>query len=307
MDIACLNIPDIQLNCLNEIILLSFFPLNKGTLYTRVWFMYRLSMTFLPSIVFSFNDFKKIKLLKERSGIYAIYCKTEDKFYIGSAADLSKRLKSHFNNPKRSNKNLQEAILKYGKEDFYILVLLFLGPTNFITTTNLVVAENLFLQSPNITIDMLYNVVMNAQSTYGFKHSDDTKQKLRLLRLGKKLSDATKQKISDLLSGKLNPFFGKNHTPEFKERMSLLHSGENNPMFGKPKSAAFTYHMYKDKTGLNNHQSKSLIFVNIITGVVMHFDTITQAALHFKTSRCTFTDCIKAKRLYKKEWEITLI
>jgi group I intron endonuclease len=223
-------------------------------------------MKFLPSVVFSFDDFFKIKLLKGRSGIYAIYNKTEDKFYVGSAADLNVRLKTHLNNPKRSNKNLQKAILKYGKKDFYILVLMSLGPTSLITKNVLVIAENLYLQSLNIS--MLYNVLTNAQSTLGFKQSDEAKIKIGLARLGKKTSDITKKKLSLLLSGNLNPFFKKQHTEEFKRRMSLLHAGENNPMYGKVKSDAFIEQMLKDKTGLNNPRAKSLKFENNTTGIV---------------------------------------
>lgn len=53
----------------------------------------------------------------------------------------------------------------------------------------------------------------------GFKHSEETKEKLRQMRLGKN-----------------NPFFGKRHTPETKQKISDATRGEKNFMFGKHHS-----------------------------------------------------------------------
>lgn len=52
----------------------------------------------------------------------------------------------------------------------------------------------------------------------GFKHSEETKNKLRLLHIGKKLSEETKKKIG--LKG-----LGRKHTEEAKKRMSQIQKG----------------------------------------------------------------------------------
>ena len=49
------------------------------------------------------------------------------------------------------------------------------------------------------------------------------------------MSEATRNKLSELLSGPLNPYYGKTHTSETKLNMRQLKLGENNPMFGKEK------------------------------------------------------------------------
>ena len=55
-----------------------------------------------------------------------------------------------------------------------------------------------------------------------------------------------------MFSGKLNPFWSKNHNIKTLDKMSKLKKGELNPMFKKEKSKEFIAQMYRDKTGSNN-------------------------------------------------------
>jgi group I intron endonuclease len=59
---------------------------------------------------------------------------------------------------------------------------------------------------------------------FGRKHTEETKQLQRELKLGK-------------YDGENNPFFGKTHTPETRQKLSDAlkgkNTGEDNPMFGK--------------------------------------------------------------------------
>lgn len=64
----------------------------------------------------------------------------------------------------------------------------------------------------------------------GWHHSEETKQKVRLARLGKPLSKEHRGK----LRGPRWPY----HTEEFKQRLSIRMSGANNPMYGKPNTPA---------------------------------------------------------------------
>lgn len=57
---------------------------------------------------------------------YALFCKSDNKFYIGSTKDIKKRISHHSNllgNRLHPNGGLQEAYDKYGKDDFYFIVL----------------------------------------------------------------------------------------------------------------------------------------------------------------------------------------
>lgn len=53
----------------------------------------------------------------------------------------------------------------------------------------------------------------------GRNHSEETKDKIRNIRLGSKASPETKAKLSDLRSGQNNSMYDKTHTEESKEKM----------------------------------------------------------------------------------------
>ena len=63
---------------------------------------------------------------------------------------------------------------------------------------------------------------------YGKHHSEKTKEKLRLLNIGKTASDETKKKMSEKRKGKNHPFYGKHHTDESKQKISKANSGSKN-------------------------------------------------------------------------------
>lgn len=59
-------------------------------------------------------------------GIYRIYCKSEDKSYIGKSINIEERWKNHLNGLKKGkhhNKKLQKVFNKYGKDDFEFSIL----------------------------------------------------------------------------------------------------------------------------------------------------------------------------------------
>jgi group I intron endonuclease len=55
----------------------------------------------------------------DQPGVYCFWNKINNKVYVGSAQDLTDRLKKHFNS-RSSNIHLQNAIKKYGLEAFHI-------------------------------------------------------------------------------------------------------------------------------------------------------------------------------------------
>jgi len=67
----------------------------------------------------------------------------------------------------------------------------------------------------------------------GTKHTDETKKKIGLIHLGKKISDSHKNILKNKFKGNGNPFYGKTHTAETKERLRAINSGINHPMYGK--------------------------------------------------------------------------
>ncbi|KAG2217061.1 hypothetical protein INT45_004890, partial [Circinella minor] len=183
-----------------------------------------------------------------KSGIYLLHNLVNGKQYVGSSINLKRRLYSYYSPSKLiDNRYISNSILKYGHNNFTVLILELVEKSDHIKTD--------LLNREQYYIDLLkpvLNLNPTAGSSLGFKHSDETKALLANLRTGKSLSEKTKQLLSELFSGELNPFWGKTHNLDTLTRMKLSKIGELNPMYGKEKSPEFIEQMHKDKHGSNN-------------------------------------------------------
>lgn len=117
------------------------------------------------------------------SGIYKITNKISGKCYIGQAVDIRKRLQQHITTATRNSKlALYKAMNKYGVEQFEVQVLVILNL--FGKTQDEVKKE---LNAQEIFYINLYNSYHNGYNStpggdsgrLGFKHSEETIQKLR--------------------------------------------------------------------------------------------------------------------------------
>lgn len=109
------------------------------------------------------------EMLKGKGGIYSFINTINNKQYIGSAKDLYIRLNEHLNN-KKSNINLQSAIIKYGLDKFNWVVYEYFSYTSkIISNQDLTTLETNYIKSFNPTT--LYNFKLNATSMLGYKHT----------------------------------------------------------------------------------------------------------------------------------------
>lgn len=167
------------------------------------------------------------------SGVYGIFSKIDDRVYIGSATNFDLRKKTHFGKLKLNvhvNKPLQNFVNKHGIENVEFVVLA-KCPSEYC-----IKLEQFFLDSFNNK----FNIRIVAESNFGLKASDETKQKMSKVRKGKTargygftVTEETKSKMSE--SGK-NKIFTKEHKQNLKlvaqkrvKELSQRHSGENNP------------------------------------------------------------------------------
>ena len=230
---------------------LHFF--NKENLKSKPLFIYNSRrLTFVW-------DQPKDSLLKDKdlilsshksiSGIYLLHNLVNGKQYVGSAYDLRKRLSTYYF-PSRliDNRYISNSLLKYGHDSFSLAILDILGSKDSQSKSDILFKEQLFID----LYKPLLNINPSARSSLGFKHSEESKKLIAEFRKGKPLSEQTKSRLSILLSGELNPFWSKKHSPETIVNMSKSKLGELNPMFNIPKSKAFIEQMYKDKFGDNN-------------------------------------------------------
>ncbi|WP_288981789.1 GIY-YIG nuclease family protein [uncultured Flavobacterium sp.] len=139
---------------------------------------------------------------------------TNGKVYIGQTArSLARRKIEHINqarNNSRSCKYFHAALIKYGFENFTWDVLFTTDDLQILNTK-----EVEFIQEYNSFGDNGYNLCIGGNSNTGYKHSFETiakmkqrrhtessKDKLRLAHSGKVLSEITKNKIRQINLGK---------------------------------------------------------------------------------------------------------
>jgi len=155
---------------------------------------------------------------KNRTIIYQWYNLINNSIYVGSAWNGSIRLLSYWT-PSVLKRNLPiyNSIVKYGHNNFCLVILEDLGLTGSISKLIMLQREQYFLDIIfNNNTYLKLNLSPNAGTTLGFKHSDQFK----LNRIGK-----------------LNPMYGREFSSEFLKYLVKDKSGINNPMYGIKKSA----------------------------------------------------------------------
>ena len=113
-------------------------------------------------------------MIKNISGIYCIKNKINKKKYIGSSKNISYRYGRHFSNLRRNkhkNKHLQNAVNKYGIENFSFEII------EIVKNNNLIIREQFYIN--NTKWEMLYNTTKIAGSGGG----DIRRKKLYMLDL----------------------------------------------------------------------------------------------------------------------------
>jgi len=151
-----------------------------------------------------------------KSGIYTIINQVNGKFYVGSAVNFRKRWllhRSNLNNETHPNRHLQHAWNKYGEENFYFGII------------EPVENKEDLLGREQYWMDLLkpeYNICTTAGSSLGYKHRDESRQKI---------SEAQRGENNHMFgrTGEKHPMYGSHRSDETRRKMS----GEKNPMFGR--------------------------------------------------------------------------
>lgn len=136
-------------------------------------------------------------------GIYEIRNTNNGKRYIGSAVNLGRRKRQHFydlRHNRQRNRHLQNSYNKHGEDAFVY------KPLVILDKEFLILFEQRFLDIAKPE----YNIAPNAHSQLGYKHSQETKEKISRVKMGKnyrsdyKPTDETRAKISFTLQGNRN-------------------------------------------------------------------------------------------------------
>jgi len=228
------------------------------------------SVPVVPIKVYDNADTLKAQAVKEnrgKSGIYGLINKANGNSYVGSSVNLGKRFSNYYSfkyitDPKR-NMIIHKALIKHGYSAFSLVVM------EYCETTNIISREQYY-------IDLLkpkYNILSQAGSSLGFKHSEETR-----LKMSKKSPDLL-EKIRRHLK-KLN---SKPFSPEVRARISE----------GMAKFNVST-------------KGTKVVFTHIDTQETLCFYSIRDAALNMKISRYTLKKYIQSKQVYNNKYIISL-
>ena len=145
--------------------------------------------------VYDNADTQKLDILQEnknKSGIYWWVNQETGESYVGSGADLCKRLRIYYSiitlekSLKRSKSRIHRALLKYGYSKFTLEIL------EYCDSKDLINREQYYL-------DLLkpeYNILKIAGSRLGSIHNEESRAKMSSLRTGRKHSEETRTKMS---------------------------------------------------------------------------------------------------------------
>ena len=164
---------------------------------------------------------------KQISGIYKITCLINHKIYIGSSFNIKARIKKHFKQlqeNKHINPHLQSSFNLYKKENFKWEIV------ELCSVDELIEREQFWMDLTNCyDRNIGFNNCIKSDRPLGYKHTEENKKIMSILKKGKKLKPEHILKIK-----KSNT--GKKRTKDQKEKMSKIKMGDKNPMYGKKET-----------------------------------------------------------------------
>jgi len=180
------------------------------------------NVAIVPCKLYPNADADKVQILKDnkkKSGVYMWVNIFNQKSYVGSSVDLTRRIYTYYNVrtlAKHYYMPICCALLKYGYSKFRLEIL------EYCKSSELLIREKYYLQLLNPE----YNICSEPRAPMmGRNHSEETLEKFR----NRNHSEETKaqmsadRKISSV--GKESPMLGKKHSDETRAKMSLSQKG----------------------------------------------------------------------------------
>ena len=148
------------------------------------------------------------------AGIYKLTCIPNGKIYIGKGVNVNERLKAYPKCGRNIGIYIKNAITKYGWDSFNVEILdIFETFDKEKDHDHLLNVESNYMKLFNSTNrEFGYNVCSYSTDRTGIPHSEETKRKMSLSQMGKRVSESTKEKLR-----KIN--LGNKHSDATKEKM----------------------------------------------------------------------------------------
>jgi group I intron endonuclease len=202
--------------------------------------------------------------------VYKITNKITNKVYIGITNQGSgARYRHHWYESRTGEPSpIHRSMAKYGEENFTLEIIDFAD-----TYDELKEREKYWIKQYNSTDKNIgYNLTEGGDGTFGRKHSEETKEKIRQKALGRKASEETKRKMSESRKGIVSEK-KKDHI------QSMIEMGK------KKVIAKFTR---TDESGL-------------LLEITKEFNSMIECAKFFKISKDTVTKYCKSENHYCKK------
>jgi len=221
----------------------------------------------------------------DKSFVYRWTNKLNNKQYIGSATNGQRRLLTYYNlnELKRTNMRIYKALLKYGHESFSFEIIEYCDKDKAVSREQFYLDhfdfEYNYLEKANSVLGLKHSSAVlekmkGRKNALGLKHSDDTKNKLRISQLNKKHSIESKNKMKEVWAQ-------RKMEKLLTQPTSLLEGG--NILLTNNKSKL---------------EGKSVIITNIETNVTTPFVSITEAASVLNITRVTLRSYAKNNTVF---------
>ena len=213
---------------------------------------------------------------RKKAGIYGIFNLITGNFYIGSA--ITNKFYSRFYKhliKELGNINISKSVKKDGLENFAFVILEeFPEEVTKKNNQNLMNLETKWIK----TYLPSYNILLEAGNSFGYKHTEETKQKIK-----------------------------DNYSNERRERVGLINKGK--PLSEVVKNLIREKALNRTDEIKNKYRltsSKPVTIYNTDGTVYATFSGIRVMAKNFKCDHKSINKAIKNKSLFKNQWYVKL-
>jgi hypothetical protein len=159
----------------------------------------------VPVMIYTNADTDKVKFLADnlnKSGVYRWTNKTNGKTYIGSSVNLTRRFYTYFSigSLAKSNRHIDRALLKYGFSNFSMEILEYCDEKELLLKREQYYLDNLKPQ---------YNIVETAGSTLGYKHTEESIEKMRNFVLSEEVIARKRLATANATASSSRPTWGR--------------------------------------------------------------------------------------------------
>ena len=255
--------------------------LKTKFIFTRSLYRGLPKLTITPAVSYKNAKNNKSLIFKDNKGkafVYRWINKLNGKEYLGSTSSAKRRLNTYYDLKTLGEVNMPiyNAILKHGHENFIFEIIEYCQPDDTIKR------EQYYLD----IFDFEYNVLANANSLAGYKHTAETlaKFKGRQNLTGYKHSQETIDNLREINTAKV-------HSEEAKEEM------RNAWIKRKLKSGSLELALetIQSKT---KKKGKIVVVTNIETNISTEYESISETATVLNLTRVTLRKYIKNKEIF---------